>query len=173
MNNLIILSGPIGAGKTTVARELIKLLPRPTIYMEGDVFWQFIAKGSPRPDEHHHFKITIIAMLAAAAQYGRYDYDVLLDFSITPGFLETMQKMAVKKDLQLHYVVLRPSEQTCALRAATRSEGIIEHYEKYHNLYTAFDGVQQYIVPDDTGEPLAIAEKVQQGLNEGVFLVKQ
>src|ERR1700760_1400095 len=172
MNTLIILSGPVGAGKTTVARELIKLLPRPVIYIEGDVFWQFITKGSPRPDEHHHFKMTVTAMLAAAVQYGRYDYDVLLDFSITPGFLEAALKMAQKRDLQLHYVVLRPSEQTCALRAATRAEGAVEYYEKYHNLYTAFDGVQQYIIPDDTGEPLAIAEKIQEGLNEGMFLVK-
>lgn len=172
MNNLIILSGPIGAGKTTVAHELIKMLPRPTIYMEGDVFWQFIAKGSPREDEPHHFKMTIIAMLAAAVQYGRYDYDVLVDFSIPPGFLEAALKMATKRDLQLQYVVLRPPEDVCAARAVSRSEGVIEHYEKYHALYISFDEAQKYTIPDATSEPVVIAENVQAGLNEGMFLVE-
>jgi uridine kinase len=40
--SVIFLSGPIGAGKTAVARELLHLLPAPLSYIEGDVFWSFI-----------------------------------------------------------------------------------------------------------------------------------
>lgn len=38
-------SGPVGAGKTTVAKELVALLPAPVSYIEGDIFWYFVAKA--------------------------------------------------------------------------------------------------------------------------------
>ena len=42
--SVIFLSGPIGAGKTTVAKALLPLLPAPLAYIEGDTFWSFIRK---------------------------------------------------------------------------------------------------------------------------------
>ena len=47
MNSIILLSGTVGAGKSTVAKELVKLIDNPVINIEGDVFWKFIAKGKP------------------------------------------------------------------------------------------------------------------------------
>ena len=44
-NSIIILSGPIGSGKSTVAQELIPSSPAPVVYIEGDKFWFFLAKG--------------------------------------------------------------------------------------------------------------------------------
>ena len=38
MGTVIMLSGPVGAGKTTVARELIAIMPGPLSYIEGDAF---------------------------------------------------------------------------------------------------------------------------------------
>ncbi len=51
MSAVVMLSGPIGAGKTTVARELVDIWPGPLAYIEGDRFWSFLVKpaeGDPR-----------------------------------------------------------------------------------------------------------------------------
>jgi adenylate kinase family enzyme len=45
---IIVISGPVGAGKTTVARELVAGPRGPTAYIEGDAFWRFYRSGAPR-----------------------------------------------------------------------------------------------------------------------------
>ena len=50
VKSIILLSGPVGAGKSTVARELIASLPDPIAYVEGDKFWFFIARARQAKD---------------------------------------------------------------------------------------------------------------------------
>jgi predicted kinase len=164
---LVIISGPIGAGKTTVARELVAASPPPVTYIEGDKFWFFIAKGEGHVPRD--FKMIMTAMTAAALPYALYGYEVILDFSIPPWFLETAQRLVKKKDLQLDYVVLRPSEKVCAARAASRAEGAIADYTAYRELYSSFDGVERHTIQDDTGDPAAVAARIREGLNAGKF----
>jgi adenylate kinase family enzyme len=48
MGAIIVISGPVGAGKTTVARELLARTPPPAAFIEGDAFWPFVAKPGHR-----------------------------------------------------------------------------------------------------------------------------
>lgn len=125
---IVLLSGPVGAGKTTVARELIACSPGPIACIEGDTFWSFIAKGAPSHRLEKKFKMTMTAMTAAAVPYALYGYEVILDFSIPPWFLDTALRIAGTRDVPLDYVVLCPSEEVCAARAAARNEGAIPDY---------------------------------------------
>ena len=90
-----MLSGPIGAGKTTVARELLALLPAPVSYIEGDTFWSFIDKPHSR-DRREVFHVILRAMTAAAIPFARSGYEVLLDFSIPPQFLGRLARSLKK-----------------------------------------------------------------------------
>ena len=169
MNSIILLSGPIGAGKSTVARELVAGAPGPTVYIEGDKFWFFIAKPVEGRARHRDFKTIMTAMTAAAVPYALAGYDVILDFSIPPWFLETARRVAKVKDVPLDFVVLRPSEQVCSARAAARVEGAIADYGPYRDLYLSFDGAERHMICDDVSEARIVAARIRKGVNEGAF----
>ena len=106
---MLILSGPVAAGKSTVARELVRLLTDDVVLIEGDVFWSFFVKGVRGPTQKS-FRTIMSAMTAAAIPYATGGSQVILDFSIPPWFLDTVKKVAGVRDVPVDYVVLRPSE---------------------------------------------------------------
>jgi hypothetical protein len=124
---VIILSGPIGAGKTAVSRELIAVWPGPLAYIEGDQFWSFLVKRA-QADRREDFRVIMRAMTSAAGSLTRTGYDVLLDFSIPPLFVPSAQK--ILRDAPLDYIVLRPSLDLCEARARDRAEGRIAKYDR-------------------------------------------
>jgi adenylylsulfate kinase-like enzyme len=163
-----ILSGPIGAGKTTVARELLALLPAPVSYIEGDTFWSFIEKPHSR-DRREVFQVIMRAMTAAAIPFARSGYEVLLDFSIPPQFLGTARK--ILKEIPLNYIVLRPSLPICETRAASRSEGRILDSAAQRDFYALFEAPSMHVVSDDGADVRAIAKHIYEGLRAGKFVV--
>jgi cytidylate kinase len=172
MKSVIILSGPVGAGKTTVAREFVAMSPAPVAYIEGDIFWSFIAKGLLGQQKHNDFKMIMRAMVSSSMAYALAEYEVLLDFSIPPWFLGTAIKVANFKKVPLDYVVIRPSEVVCMTRAAERSEGTIADYSHYHDLYTSFDEADKNIISDDECDAREIAELIRKGIDAKKFRVK-
>jgi len=98
----------------------------------------------------------------------RAGYEVLLDFSIPPWFLDGVR--AVLKEIPFAFVVVRPSEAVCALRAATRNEGTITDYTSYRELYADFAG--DNAICDDTSEASVVAERIRKEVAAGSFIVE-
>ena len=163
-----MLSGPFGAGKTTVARELVSRLQGPVSRIEGDIFWTFIA-NSGRHNRRENFGVIMRAMTAAAIPFARSGFTVLLDFSIPPFFLDTARK--ILKEVPLDYVVLRPSITVCIGRATERAEGKIADYEAHREFHALFDDAAAYTIADDEAEPAEMAEQICTGLKAGRFRV--
>ena len=168
MGAVIMLSGPVGAGKTTVARTLIPLLAGPVSYIEGDDFWRFVAR-TKSPDRRVNFPIVIRSMIAAAAPFARTGYDVLLDFSIPPDFLAVARR--ILKETPMDFILLRPSLGVCEIRAAERSEGRITDYAPYRDFYAMFDGMDRHVLEDDQADAATLAGRILQGLDAGAFRV--
>lgn len=164
---IIVLSGPPGSGKTSVARALVPLLPQPVAWIEGDRFWKFIVKPDVR-ERHDNFRTLIRSMTAACIPFARSDFQVVLDFSIAPAMLDTLR--TIVKETPLHYVLLRPSVETCALRASGRDAGKIAEYETLRGFYTLFTGEGAGdALSDDSASPETFAAEIVGGLAAGRF----
>jgi hypothetical protein len=163
-----ILSGPIGAGKTAVSKELGALWSGPLAYIEGDQFWRFLVKRA-EGDRREDFRAIMRAMTSAAGSLTRTNYDVLLDFSIPPAFLAAAQN--ILRAATLDYVLLRPPLEICAARARDRTEGKITKYDR--GFYAMFGAAEErhVIAPDGSESPKAIAAIIFSGLADGRFRV--
>jgi len=169
-NHLIIVSGPIGAGKSTLAQQLIVSAPAPAIYIEGDTFWPHIVKGGEE-GIHKPLRAVMRAMIAAAVAYAASGYETILDFTIPPWYLEGVHKIAGSREITIDYVVLMPDEAICAERAKTREKGKIEDYSKLHEFYESFAKAPTQII-NDMRDAATIATQIRQGLAEGKFRIK-
>jgi adenylylsulfate kinase-like enzyme len=166
--SVIFLSGPIGAGKTAVAQELLPLLPAPLSYIEGDTFWSFIGKEGER-GLRDNFPVLVRSMTAAAVPFARSGFQVLIDFSIPPAFVDTARK--ILKEVPFDFVLLRPSLQVCVERASSREKGAIRDYERLKNFYAYFDDGSIEPICDDHADPASLAHRIAEGLSQGRFRV--
>ncbi|HUB77182.1 MAG TPA: AAA family ATPase [Bryobacteraceae bacterium] len=165
--SVIFLSGPIGAGKTAVAQELLRLLPPPLVYIEGDTFWSFIHNGGER-GPRDNFPVLVRSMTAAAIPFARSGFRVLIDFSIPPLFVDTARK--ILKEVPFDFVLLRPSLEVCVKRAASRKEGAITD-ARVTDFYPLFEGGGVEAICEDTADPVSLAQRIAEGLNNGRFRV--
>lgn len=165
---IIILSGPPGAGKTTVAQDLIKLMPAAPAYIEGDDFWRFFPGGSKPQKQVNDFRTIMRATTAATIPFAIAGYDTILDFSIPPWYLKGVIKI-IHRRAEIHYVVLKPDESICARRALERGGGPITDYD--HEFYESFDKSPVPIITD-VATPMVIAQQIYQGLQEGIFFLR-
>lgn len=169
MGAILMVAGPPGAGKSTVSRKVAESHDGPVMRIEGDAFWHFFVKpkdGEPR----ENFRLMLRAMTAACLPFARADYLVVLDFSIPPRFLAAAR--TIVKDLDLHYVMLRPSLAVCEARAGAREVGKIEDYSGFREFYTRFETeVEAHIIQDDEADTDAIVQRVREGFEAGRFRV--
>jgi hypothetical protein len=164
--SVVMLSGPVGAGKTTVARELVAISPAPFCSIEGDTLWSVFAKPGEKP-VRERFLLLMRSMTAAAVPLARGGYEVLLNFSFPLDFVDTARK--ILKEVPLDFVMLRPSLETCERRAVGRPEGKIADYGAYREFYAMFEGLPKHEVADDDADAGSIARRIRAGLDEGIF----
>jgi chloramphenicol 3-O-phosphotransferase len=168
---LIIISGPIGAGKTAVAQELVDKMKGDVVYIEGDTFWSHIKSRADASDFRSSFRTIMRAMTAAAIAYAATGSDAVLDFSIPPEYLPGVKKLVGSREIEVRFIIIKPSIEVCAQRAATRREGKFVNYDEVAEFYARFAGQPEYAIEDDNADVKSLAAKIYAGLAAGEYRV--
>lgn len=168
MTELVVVSGPPGVGKSTVAALLVERF-RPSALVTGDTFFGFLAAGAIPPWlPEAHAQNTVVTEAAAAAT-GRLvagGLHVVYDGVVGPWFVDRLA--AVVPDL--HYVVLLPPLDVCLERVARRTgHGFTDAdaARRMHADFATADVEARHLLTDADADPAAIAEQVWQRVEEG------
>jgi energy-coupling factor transporter ATP-binding protein EcfA2 len=105
MGDVLILTGPPGSGKTTVAR-LLTVAHERAVHLESDVFFHFITSGfiAPWTDESNSQNTVVMdAVAAAGATYARAGYFTVIDGIFGPRwFFPPSATLSLVGDAESH-----------------------------------------------------------------------
>lgn len=165
------MTGPPGAGKSTVARFLSTLFD-PSALVPGDDFFAFIDQGyvAPWTAEAHHQNEIVGAAAAAAGRLATGGYTVVYDGVVTPRSLEWF--CAATGLNRLHYLMLLPPERVCIDRVRSRTGHEFTDLDATRHMYREFadsDISDQHVVTSTTPAESIASSIVDLVLNESII----
>ena len=166
---IIIISGSPGAGKTSVSKTLAECSGSElVVYLPMDDFYSYIIKGYVLPwqmEASEQNTVLIESIAASAAQFADGGYEVILDGVFGPWFLNPF--LALRQEgFEVHYIVLRPDEQTIVSRATGRNDEIaLRDTDVVKEMWQAFSDLGEY-------EAHAV-DSSKQNINETALCIRQ
>jgi hypothetical protein len=169
---LVVITGPPGAGKSTVAGLLAAEFEKSAL-VEGDAFFAFLASGAIAPwlpAAHRQNEVIIRAAAAAAGGYVAGGYSTVYDGVLGPWFLADFAA-ATALD-HLHYAVLLPSVERCVAQVSGRTghgftdEAATRHM---HQDFAGADIDQRHVLADTSGPAGETAAEVLKRIRNGTL----
>ncbi|MFT3852821.1 MAG: AAA family ATPase [Ilumatobacteraceae bacterium] len=170
MEPLLIVTGPPGAGKSTVAELVAARLPAPTVLVEGDAFFAFLRAGAIDPwlPAAHPQNEAVTA--AAGATTGRFaaSFNTVYDGVLGPWFLDEF--LAAAGLAEADYAVIVPPVDVCVRRVAERrNHGFTDEpaTRHMHEQFRVAATDPRHVVDDPTTDASAVADLILAARAEG------
>ena len=172
MAALVVVTGPPGAGKSTVARALADSFER-SVLVAGDTFFAFLARGAIAPwlpTAHGQNEVVVRAAAAAAGRFAAGGFITVYDGVLGPWFLADFAAEAAVDDL--HYIVLLPSVERCVDQVANRVGHGFTDEEATRHMYRQFAqaGIdQRHVLADLAASPTETAAEIARRVHAGTL----
>ena len=142
MSQIVIVSGPPGAGKSTVCELLCERYDR-TVHLETDDAYGWIRMGYVQPwkPESARQNMTVSRAAArAATAFAQELYGVFIDGVIGPMHLPAYLEELAQAGVPIHYAILVPPADVTIERAAWRDKQIAgadeDMFRRVHTMFT-------------------------------------
>jgi cytidylate kinase len=170
-DELIVVTGPPGAGKSSVSEELAKRW-KPSALVPGDAFFGMINQGYILPWLPEARAQNTVIIEAAAAAAGRLCGHCLVVFDgvVGPWFLPTFLRASGLA--QLHYVVLLPPLEVCVERVHTRVDHGFTDMSVTRDMYRQFAAAAvdaRHRITEPESDPTRLADRIHGRLGTGAF----
>lgn len=170
MGSLLVVTGPPGAGKSSVARRVASTAS-PSVLVEGDAFFGFLASGAIDPwlPESNEQNIVVTRAAArAAGQFALGGFTTIYDGVVGPWFLPTFG--AASGLDRLDYVILLPTVEVCVERVDTRLRHGFKDEPATRKMHAEFANASigaNHVLRDPSGNADEVAALVQAAADRG------
>ncbi|MFB4301039.1 AAA family ATPase [Actinomadura sp. NTSP31] len=144
--SVIVLTGPCGAGKSTVARLITDRL-KPSVHLHTDDFYTCIRQGfipPYLPESHRQNEVVLGVLSGCAFGYAAGGYHVVLDGVVGPWSVQKFRTAVEQAAIPLSYVILRPELDVVMTRATGRGPEALTEPGPVRQMYEQFTRLGEY-----------------------------